>query len=121
MSILGIGRSLLSNDLVRAKVLSIARGLAKTASGAVAFWLTSLLVKHGFSTPDADFYALTLGGIISSVVVWAASMALSWADANKVDTQLQVAAATGKVLPVSGVLKTANVDDAIALAKAGNF
>jgi len=114
-------RAALNNGLLRAKILGALRHLATAGGGAIVTLAIPFLLSHGFTAQDATTYGDAAGGLAVGFIMLVGGATLSWVDKNKVDVQLQTAAATSMIVPVPGVLKVPSADQVIADAKAGKF
>ena len=84
-----LGRTLLANPLVRARVLSLLRWAGAAVAGAAVSWLG----KHGVDATDAQ----SIGTALAALILGGGSALYSIVDVNRVDGKMKQAAAARAV------------------------
>jgi hypothetical protein len=94
-----LGRSLLANPLMRARVLCLLRWAGAAAAGAFVPWL----VKHGVDATDAA----SIGAAIAALILGGGSALYSMIDVIRVDQQVKQTAASVATAPAERIAQIA--------------
>ena len=95
-----LGRSLLANPLMRARVLSLLRWAGAAAAGACVPWL----VRHGVDATDAA----SIGAAIAALILGGGSALYSMIDVTRVDRQVKQTAESVATAPAEKISQIAN-------------